>query len=162
MLDPRRLHVSRRLRQTLRRMHFNVAVDSDFGAVMRGCTAPRSPDGGTWITPAMIRAYEHLHRLGHAHSIEVRNDSRLVGGLYGVALGTAFFAESMFSRERDASKFALAALCAQLEAIPQSLIDCQVPSAHLLGLGAELVSRAEFMARLEPALAVAGPYDAGS
>ncbi|HEX5314455.1 MAG TPA: leucyl/phenylalanyl-tRNA--protein transferase [Gammaproteobacteria bacterium] len=159
VLDPRELRVSHRLRRTLRQARFTVSWNGDFGGVIRGCAAPRASGEGTWITPAMIAAYERLHRLGHAHSIEIHRGGHLVGGLYGIALGAAFFAESMFSRERDASKFALVALCARFAGIRESLIDCQIPSPHVIGLGAKLLPRSEFLRDLARAIAAAGPFD---
>lgn len=154
VLDPRRLHVSRSLRRTLNRGHFEVTFDSAFAKVIRACAEPRRNQiGGSWITADMIRAYERLHVSGYARSIEVWHSGRLAGGVYGVTLGAAFFGESMFSREPDASKAALVALCARLAPLPAGLIDCQVPSAHLLGLGAELLSRKAFLAALARALA---------
>lgn len=162
VLDPRDFHISRSLRRKLRRKEFEIRFDTDFAAVIHGCAAPREPDGDTWITPEMIRAYEHLHKHGDAHSIEVHRDGRLIGGLYGVAIGAAFFGESMFSRETDASKAALAALCKRLASTPAALIDCQVASAHLLGLGARTVPRVEFRRRLDVAIAALGPWNGNS
>jgi leucyl/phenylalanyl-tRNA---protein transferase len=159
VLDPRRLHVSRSLRRTLRRGRFEVTFDKAFAAVIRCCAAPRPNQHGlSWITPDMIRAYERLHACGYARSIEVWRNGRLAGGVYGVKLGAAFFGESMFSREPDASKVALVALCAHFAPTPASLIDCQVPSAHLLGLGAESIPRGAFLAALAKALAVPVPW----
>ncbi len=159
VLNPRRLRLSRSLRRTLRKRTFTTSVDQDFAGTIHACAAPRKGSPGTWITPAMVAAYRHLHRLGWAHSIEVRHGDVLVGGLYGISIGTAFFGESMFSRESDASKVALVGLARLLESFPESLIDCQVPSAHLLGLGAELVPRAAFMEWLRRAMnAPAGPF----
>jgi leucyl/phenylalanyl-tRNA---protein transferase len=118
VLFPSRLHVPRSLEKTLRRGTFTFTLDTCFRDVMIGCAGPRVqyPEGGTWITPAMIEAYTELHQLGYAHSIETWQDGRLVGGLYGVALGAAFFAESMFMRVPDASKAALVRLVRQLQA----------------------------------------------
>src|SRR5690606_18332830 len=111
---PDRMRVTRSLRKRARNAGFAVTMDQAFGAVMRACAAPRAGQDGTWITAEMIAAYERLFRLGIAHSVEVWRDERLVGGLYGVALGRIFFGESMFSREPDASKVALLWLCRQL------------------------------------------------
>lgn len=157
VLDPRRLRVTRSLRRAVASAGFTITRDADFAAVVDACAEPRKGVAGTWITPEMRRAYESLHALGHAHSLEVWRAGRLAGGLYGVAAGAAFFGESMFSRERDASKVALVHLCAAYAPIAGSLVDCQVPSAHLLRLGAELVSRASFVALLTHALAARGP-----
>lgn len=127
----------------------NIDRDRDSGRIHRD-------HNGTWITAAMARAYIDLHRAGLAHSAEVWRGGRLVGGLYGVAMGGAFFGESMFSRQSDASKVALARLVARLQSWGFALIDCQVSSPHLLRLGAETVPRAEFMARLQAALKLPG------
>lgn len=158
--DPRavlplsRLHVARRLRRTLRQGRFAFTLDGAFGQVIRACAnARRREGGGTWITPEMIEAYTRLHELGIAHSIEAWRDGALLGGVYGVSLGAAFFAESMFHRERDASKAALCALVWQLEAWRFELFDCQVSSPHLIRLGAEEWPRPRFVAALHQALA---------
>ncbi len=157
VLFPAKLKIARSLRKTLRQGKFRVTLDQAFGAVMRACAGPRgNPPSGTWITPEMIDAYTRLHALGHAHSVEAWDDGQLVGGLYGVALGAAFFGESMFSRATDASKVAFARLVRQLEAWGYTLVDCQVASAHLFSLGAEEIPRAEFLARLADALARPG------
>ncbi len=157
VLFPAKLKVSRSLRKTLRQGKFRVSLDQAFDAVMRACAGPRgNQPSGTWITPAMLEAYVRLHALGHAHSVEVWDDGQLVGGLYGVALGAAFFGESMFSRATDASKVAFVRLVRQLEAWGYTLVDCQVASAHLFSLGAEEIPRADFLARLAAALARPG------
>lgn len=145
VLFPPHLKVSRSLRKTLRRGVFKVTMDNAFSEVVSQCAEPRRDGNGTWITSAMAAAYVCLHRLGYAHSVECWVDDRLAGGLYGVAMGKVFFGESMFSRERDASKVALHHLCQQgLE-----LIDCQVPSAHLASMGAVMVPRTQFTAMLD-------------
>lgn len=154
MLYPERLRISRSLRKTLRRDHFRVTVDRAFREVMLACAAPReqNPGSGTWITDEMVEAYCRLYELGYAHSVETRHGDRLVGGLYGVALGGVFFGESMFSRETDASKVALVALARTLQARGFRLIDCQLPTAHLASLGAETMPRATFLAELNRAV----------
>ena len=152
MLFPQNLHISRSLRKRLRQRRFQASFDSAFAAVVAACAAPRKPppaEDGTWITPAMQNAYAELYRLGHAHSMEIRLDGELAGGLYGVAMGGVFFGESMFSRRPDASKMALACLARQLQAWNFGFIDCQVQSAHLMRLGSTAIPRAEFLARLE-------------
>ncbi|ALA60964.1 leucyl/phenylalanyl-tRNA--protein transferase [Nitrospira moscoviensis] len=156
VLFPSRLHVPRSLEKTLRRGRFTFTLDTCFRDVMIRCAGPRIqyPEGGTWITPAMIEAYTELHQLGYAHSIETWQDGRLVGGLYGVALGAAFFAESMFMRVPDASKAALVRLVRQLRAWDFQLIDCQQSSPHVRRFGAQNIPRREFIARLAAALAV--------
>ncbi|MDP5052780.1 MAG: leucyl/phenylalanyl-tRNA--protein transferase [Congregibacter sp.] len=143
------LRVSRSLRKTLRRDAFSLSTDRCFGDVMRACAAPRQDQQGTWINPAMIKAYSALHDEGYAHSIEVWQDAVLVGGLYGVALGGIFFGESMFSRVTDASKVAFVALLWLLARRGVKVVDCQVESEHLNSLGARNVSRVDFENLLE-------------
>lgn len=157
VLIPERLRISRSLRKRLRRRLLGVSMDQAFGAVIRACAAPRGPDEGTWIVPAMVRAYETLHRLGWAHSVEVWSGERLVGGLYGVALGRVFFGESMFSRADDASKVALVHLCERLSAWGFGLIDCQMRTEHLLSLGAEEIPRDQFVTLLDRFCPLPGP-----
>jgi leucyl/phenylalanyl-tRNA--protein transferase len=149
VLFPDRIKVSRSLRKTLRKDTFRVTMDRAFQSVIRACAAPRGEREGTWITPAMAAAYTHLHITGRAHSVEVWQGEQLVGGLYGVALGRAFFGESMFSRVSDASKVALVHLAGQLRQWGYGIIDCQVESAHLARLGAESIPRREFLRLLD-------------
>lgn len=140
-----------KLRKSLRKRlkYFEIRFDTAFGEVIRACsTVPRPGQEGTWIVPEMIEAYEELHALGYAHSVEAWQDGRLVGGLYGVAVGGMFCGESMFARVSDASKAALAALVAHLKARGFEMIDAQVPTGHLKSLGAIEVSRAYFLNRL--------------
>jgi leucyl/phenylalanyl-tRNA--protein transferase len=144
------LVVSRSLGKRLRRHDYRVTADRAFTAVVRGCSAPRDGEPGTWIVPAMRRAYERLHAAGFAHSIEVWVDDALVGGLYGVAVGRMFFGESMFARRTDASKVALAHLVAQLTRWRFPLIDCQMSTPHLASLGARDLPRHAFLALLRP------------
>ena len=148
VLLPAELKISRSLGKRLRRRDYEVRADTAFGAVMRACAAPRISQAETWISPAMIEAYEELHRGGHAHSVEIWIGGELAGGLYGVALGRAFFGESMFARVTDASKIALAHLVRQLERWGYGLIDCQMATGHLARLGAREIPRAEFMRKL--------------
>ena len=141
------LHVSRRLAQTLRQHRFRVTIDADFATVIAGCADRGRED--TWITPALRAAYERLHALGWAHSVEVWTlDGTLAGGLYGVAVGGLFSAESMFHRASDASKIALVALVQQCGATGIELLDVQMPTAHLASLGAVTVRRADYLRRL--------------
>lgn len=149
VLFPEALHLSRSLRKTLRRSRFSCSLDRRFDAVIAQCGAPRSYSVDTWITPEMRTAYRQLHTLGFAHSVEVWQADQLVGGLYGVALGRVFFGESMFSRVSDASKVALACLCAHLQHWRFAAIDCQLPTAHLHRLGAIDVPRQAFLRLLE-------------
>lgn len=155
------LHVSRSLRKRLRSGVITVTADRAFADVMAGCAEPRADADGTWITPAVSQAYSSLHRLGHAHSIESWRDDELVGGLYGVSIGRMFFGESMFARESDASKVALACLARQLQRWEFPLIDCQMSTAHLATLGARDIPRREFVARIRALSAnppVKGPW----
>ena len=153
VIVPSELHISRRLHRRLRRNEFLTTWDTEFDEVVKGCAAPRRGGGAdTWITPGMRKAYLALHAAGHARSIECWHDGTLAGGIYGVVMGGVFCGESMFSRVPDASKAALAALCAN----GYSLIDCQVPNEHLLRLGARLVPRREYLAVLAH---LAGPPD---
>jgi leucyl/phenylalanyl-tRNA--protein transferase len=145
VLLPERLKISRSLRKILRNKGFSVSVDRDFSSVIQACAAPRQYEGETWITKEMLIAYESLHRAGHAHSVEVWLGEELVGGLYGVATGSTFFGESMFSSERDASKVALVCLARYLSSWGYKVIDCQVYSQHLVSLGAEQMPRSRFM-----------------
>lgn len=154
---PGDIRLPRSLRKRLRNAPFSITLDTAFAAVMRECAQPRPGQPGTWITEAMIQAYVELHHLGHAHSVEVWHEGRLIGGLYGIAMGRAFFGESMFSRESDASKIALVWLAGQLWRWGYQLIDCQVPSEHLLRTGARLLRRPEFRSRLRIAQAEARP-----
>ena len=146
VFDPARMHVPRRLARWLRGCGWELRADSNFARVMEGCAAPRAGEPGTWITPEMQAAYGRLHALGHAHSVEAWDGGRLAGGVYGVALGGVFFGESMFSRERDASKVALARLVERGIVAGLQLIDCQLPTPHLRSLGSRAIPRTEFSA----------------
>jgi leucyl/phenylalanyl-tRNA--protein transferase len=146
ILEPRQLHLSRSLRRALRHSDYRVSFDQAFAAVIQACAAPRAGARGTWITPEMLAAYVQLHEAGHAHSVEVWVEGNLVGGLYGVAVGRLFCGESMFSRQTDASKIALAWLCRHLAGWDWPLIDSQTATAHLLSLGARKIPRREFLA----------------
>lgn len=143
------LYVSRRLERTRRSGKFHVTIDQAFGPVIRACA---DRDGGTWITRAMIFAYERLHRLGVAHSVETWHDGKLAGGVYGVALGGFFSGESMFARVSDASKVALAYLCDHLRERRFQLFDTQVRTDHTTSMGAVEIPRREYLARLRTAL----------
>ncbi len=143
------LHISRSLHKSLGRLDYEVRFNTDFRQVMRSCaTVPRDGQSGTWIVPEMIEAYCELHRLGYAHSVEVWQGQAMVGGLYGVALGSAFFAESMFHLVTDASKIALVYLVRQLQVSGVSMMDCQMHTPHLASLGAREISREEFSLKL--------------
>jgi leucyl/phenylalanyl-tRNA--protein transferase len=149
ILEPDRLRVSHRLARTLRRGTYAVTFDRCFSAVIEACGAVRTEKGeGTWLSRDMIDAYLRLHTLGFAHSVECWQGEVLVGGLYGVALGRCFFGESMFHRQTDASKVAFVTLVRRLQEEGVELIDCQLPTAHLASLGAEEISRSDFLQRL--------------
>jgi leucyl/phenylalanyl-tRNA--protein transferase len=142
--------ISRRLRRTYRSGRFQVTINQDFSAVIRGCA--ERPGEGTWITPEMIAAYETLHRLGHAHSVEAWYGEEMAGGVYGVALGGFFAGESMFTRIRDGSKVALVHLVEHLRERKFQLFDIQFLTAHTARLGAIEISREEYLRRLQGAL----------
>lgn len=150
--DEFRLHPS--LRKTLRKGHFRITVDQHFAQVIDACAqTPRPGQNGTWISREMREAYQGLFDLGWAHSVETWLDERLVGGLYGLAIGRVFYGESMFSHATDASKFAFAHLVRLLQSRSVGLIDCQMKTAHLASLGAREISRQHFLehlARLNP------------
>jgi leucyl/phenylalanyl-tRNA---protein transferase len=149
VLFPAEFRRSRSLRRSIGRRGYETRLDSAFNEVLAGCAAPRAGQPGTWITAAMRRAYVTLHGLGLAHSVETWREGRLVGGLYGVALGGVFFGESMFSRETDASKVALARLVDECGARGVELVDCQQQTDHLATLGSRPIPRGEFTALLE-------------
>lgn len=145
VLFPAELHLSRSLRRSLRRGNFNWSVDTDFEGVIRACAnTVRDGQAGTWITAEMFAAYCDLHAAGYAHSVEVHRGGRLVGGIYGVALGRVFFGESMFAHETDASKAALVVLVREMIARGFVMLDCQVASPHLASLGSREIPRDAF------------------
>jgi leucyl/phenylalanyl-tRNA---protein transferase len=144
ILLPPEFKCSRSLAKTLRNRGFEIDFDRDFAAVVAACAARRENSTGTWITPEMHAAYTELHQRGRAHSVEVRLNGELVGGLYGVLMGSVFFGESMFSRERDASKAALARLVERGVVAGLTLIDCQLPTPHLRSLGSKPMNRRDF------------------
>jgi leucyl/phenylalanyl-tRNA--protein transferase len=154
------LHVSRRLRRRLRSGQFRITTDVAFSDVMAACAKPRRNFGGVWITPRLRDAYLRMHALGHAHSVDVWQAERLVGGLYGMSLGGYFAAESMFHHERDASKAALAALVDRLRRRGFRLLDVQVSTPHVARLGATEIPRSDFLRRLREALAAPGEFGA--
>jgi len=151
VIVPDQVHVSRRLRRRYNQGRYSVTADQAFAAVIEACAAPRRDQPETWITPDMLAAYKRLHVTGVAHSVEVHSDGELVGGIYGLALGRVFFGESMFSRQVDASKVALVALCRQLHRLGFVLLDCQVSNPHLLRMGAREIPRREFECQLASA-----------
>jgi leucyl/phenylalanyl-tRNA--protein transferase len=149
-----RVHVPKSLARTIRRGGFEVKTDNDFEGVIEGCAAPRAGRRSTWINGRIRSLYRDLFALGHCHTVEVWQDGELVGGLYGVHLGRAFFGESMFSRRRDASKIALVYLVARLKYGGFTLLDTQFVTGHLARFGAIEVSRQTFQRLLEEALGV--------
>ena len=159
-LDPRlrailpleAFHLPQRLKRTVRQERFEVTADCAFAEVVRACAEPRPGHPESWINEPIVQLYTELHRRGHAHSVECRHAGRLVGGLYGVSVGAAFFGESMFSRDRDASKVALVHLVARLIRGGFRLLDCQFMTEHLRGFGAIEVPREEFRALLNEAI----------
>lgn len=158
VLFPEELKISRSLAKTLRNADYCIRLDTAFDAVIHACaTTPRRGQQGTWITPQMQTAYRRLHTLGYAHSVETWRNGQLIGGLYGVAIGRAFFGESMFAHVRDASKIALAHLCRYLCVHNFGMIDCQMETAHLRSLGARPIPREEFVARLATLIATGEP-----
>lgn len=153
ILYPQHFHLPRGLRKALRRRSWEIRSDTAFTQVMQACAeVPRPGQNGTWITDEMLDAYGRLHHSGLAHSIEVWLEGQLVGGLYGVSIGAAFFGESMFHRVTDASKVAIYHLVALASAWKFLFIDCQVHTAHLERLGAKEVPRKQFLKLLETAL----------
>jgi leucyl/phenylalanyl-tRNA--protein transferase len=143
--------VSRRMRQEILRSSAEIRINTAFSEVVQQCAGPRQSEQGTWITPAIMRAFDELHEQGWAHSIEVWSCGELIGGLYGLAIGSVFFGESMFSRRSNASKLALLFVASCLDAGDIDLLDCQVVSAHLMSLGARTVARSDFVSHLESA-----------
>jgi leucyl/phenylalanyl-tRNA---protein transferase len=153
ILVPEEVHVSRSLKKVIERGELRVEYDRDFRRVMTECmSVPRPGQVGTWITPRMIDAYEKLHRLGIAHSVETRLGDELAGGLYGLTFGGAFFGESMFARRPDASKVALVQLCRDLAVRGFDFIDCQQVTPHLARMGAVPIPRKKYLERLARAL----------
>jgi len=157
VLFPAEFRIPRSLRKRLRRHDYEIRADSCFEAVVRACAGPRADGGGTWITEEMVLAYTDLHRCGFAHSVETWIDNKLAGGLYGVALGRMFYGESMFTRESDASKLALAHLIRQIERWSFGLIDCQMKTAHLATFGAREIPRSGFLRKVRELVNYPGP-----
>ena len=145
IMAPAEVHISKSLGKRIRSGVFHLTVDMAFAQVTAACAEPRANGGGTWITGKMRTAYQRLHDLGLAHSVETWRGNELVGGLYGVSLGRMFFGESMFSRVSDASKVAFVHLAEQLDSWDFTLIDCQIPTQHLASLGAHEIARHRFL-----------------
>jgi leucyl/phenylalanyl-tRNA--protein transferase len=153
--------LSRSLAKTLRRLNregnWQISLDTDFEAVMNQCAQPRPDQDGTWITQAIISAYCDLHRMGYAHSVEVRENGELIGGLYGVSIGRMFYGESMFARRTDASKTALAGLVWMLKAQQFTMIDCQQTTSHLASFGGRAIPRQVFLEQIAALTAQPSP-----
>ena len=149
VLFPDQLKISKSMRAVLRKKQFEVTFNKAFDGVVEACAkVKRFGQNGTWITPGLMEVYSTLHTQGHAHSVEVWEEGVLVGGLYGIDLGTVFCGESMFSKANNASKVALISLAKELKKNKYKLIDCQVPTQHLASMGAESIPRAEFLTYL--------------
>ncbi|KIO48790.1 leucyl/phenylalanyl-tRNA--protein transferase [Nitrosospira sp. NpAV] len=149
VLFPTEIKISRSLGKTMKKNYYEIRVDSAFSEVMQACAEPRGAQAGTWIHAEVISAYTALHEMGMAHSVEIWIRGELMGGLYGVAQGKAFFGESMFSRVSDASKIAFVHLVKQLERWDFQMIDCQMKTAHLASLGGREIPRKEFSQKLK-------------
>ncbi len=154
VLFPEEIKVARSMRPILNQQRFHITYDQDFESVIDNCQQVPRPgqQGGTWITPEMRAAYLELHHLGLAHSVEAWQEGELVGGLYGISLGSGFFGESMFAKRSNASKAAFITLVRDLAAVGFTLIDAQVQTSHLESLGAKPISRQRFMQKLDEAL----------
>ena len=149
VLFPDQVKISKSMRAVLRKKQFEVTFNKAFDAVVEACAkVKRFGQNGTWITPGLMEVYSTLHTQGHAHSVEVWEEGVLVGGLYGIDLGTVFCGESMFSKANNASKVALISLAKELKKNKYELIDCQVPTQHLASMGAESIPRSEFLTYL--------------
>ena len=149
VLFPDQVKISKSMRAVLRKKQFEVTFNNAFDDVVEACAkVKRFGQNGTWITPGLMEVYSTLHTQGHAHSVEVWEEGVLVGGLYGIDLGTVFCGESMFSKANNASKVALISLAKELKKNKYKLIDCQVPTQHLTSMGAESIPRAEFLTYL--------------
>jgi leucyl/phenylalanyl-tRNA---protein transferase len=149
VIEPEQLHIGRSLQKFIRRTSFDISIDRAFNEVIAACAAPRRNAGGTWISPPMIDAYQQLHRLGHAHSVEIWQDGQLQAGLYGLSLGRVFCGESMFSRIDNGAKLAMVALCRHFARHNGALIDCQMQNDFLATLGIEQWPRRRFLAALD-------------
>ena len=153
VIYPAELIISSRLRRAIKQGIFDITIDTAFDRVIDACAQTRvNNDQGTWILEEMVEAYCRLYKSGYAHSVEAWHDGKLAGGLYGVSLGGCFFGESMFTNVSNASKVALAALCDFLKRLSFDFIDCQVASAHLMGMGAREISRSRFLEELEKSM----------
>lgn len=148
LLYPKEIHIARSLRREMRKQDYQLKLDQAFDQVLLDCAAPRTHEPDTWLLPEMRSAYSELHRLGHAHSIELWSNETLVGGMYGLAIGRAFFGESMFSRVPSASRVVMVYLSWLLQQHDFAFLDCQVFNPHLQRMGAREVARPEFLTQL--------------
>lgn len=165
VVQPAQLHIGRSLRKFIRRTPFDISIDRAFNEVIAACAAPRRSASGTWISTPMIDAYRQLHRLGHAHSIEIWQDGQLQAGLYGLSLGRVFCGESMFSRIDNGAKLAMVALCQHFARHGGALIDCQMQNDFLATMGIEEWPRSKFLTtltQLSRQPLAAGCWQAGS
>lgn len=153
------LHISRSLKKAIRKGRFEITFNRNFGTVIEACGAPAPGRNSTWITQELERAYIALHSAGHAHSVEVWEDQSLVGGLYGVSIGSFFAGESMFSRVDNSSKIALVYLVERLKARNFQLLDIQQDTPHMMSMGAKNIPRRQYLERLKAALAVDNSFD---
>ena len=144
VLYPSHFNMSRSLRKSIIKDNYQIRVDGCFEQVMRCCAEPRRDHAGTWIAEDFVAAYTQIHQKGIGHTIEIWHQDTLVGGLYGLSMGSVFYGESMFCRVSDSSKIALAFLCFLHASLPEAMIDCQVENSHLVSLGAENISRQLF------------------
>ncbi|PLX94947.1 MAG: leucyl/phenylalanyl-tRNA--protein transferase [Desulfuromonas sp.] len=149
VLDPSEVHISRRLAKKIRQRHFTIRYDTDFSACIHHCAHADERLDSTWISPQIIAAYQELHHLGYAHSVECWEEDQMVGGLYGIAIGRCFCGESMFHTRTDASKLAFTALAQALKQLGYRMIDCQLPTDHLHSLGAKDIPREQFLRQLQ-------------
>lgn len=154
VLFPEKFHVSSRSRRKIRSSGFTITSNTVFAQVIRECSRSREADGGTWILPEMIKEYERLHQLGYAQSVETWLGGELVGGLYGVCFGRVFFGESMFHKCPEASRAALQFLVAEAFRLSFLFIDCQMPTSHMMRMGAELIPADSFRSLLAEAMTV--------
>jgi leucyl/phenylalanyl-tRNA--protein transferase len=152
VLFPDELHISKSMKRLKNKNTFKVTFDRRFVEVIHRCSLPRKGISGTWITDEMSQAYQGLHDLGYAHSIEVWQGNSIVGGLYGISLGRCFFAESMFFRKSNASKYAFISLAEKLKLMDFIMMDCQVTTEHVMTLGAREISRKMFLSLLEKSM----------
>lgn len=144
ILKPNKIHISHSLKKCLRKNQYQITYNKNFANVINQCSVNRNKDNDTWLTTDMKKAFINLHKLGYAHSVECWHNNKLIGGLYGIAMGKIFFGESMFSRISNASKITLVHLAKRLDEMNFQLIDCQINSKHLQTLGAQLITRKQF------------------